>query len=147
MLEELMEYLTVFVASAVNMNYGVGLSITYGLSRFELFLFLSSGSVSGIILALVLGFRIRDWWRRKFGHPTKTEKASLTVQIWRRYGLIGLAFFSFVMGPIPPVAIALLSGMERKRILLYLGFGKLIWSLVFAFVGYGHLQRILAMVF
>ena len=142
-----MEYMSVFVASAVNMNYGVGLSITYGLSRFELFLFLSSGSISGIAIALVLGARIREWWRYKFGHPSKPEKPSLTLQVWRRYGLIGLAFFSCLMGPIPPVAIALLSGMERQRILLYLGCGKLVWSLVFAFLGYGHLQRIFAMVF
>ncbi len=147
MLNTIIQYLSVFLASAVNMNYGLGLSITYGLSRLELFLFLSSGSVAGIVLALMLGARIRDWWRKKFGHPEDAGEQSLLLRVWRKYGLMGLAFFSFLMGPIPPVAIALLSGMRRQRILAYLATGKFLWAVVFAFLGYGQIQRMLAMIF
>ena len=146
---ELLEYASVFLASALNLNYGLGLSVTYQLNQFELFLLMSTGSVFGITVALLLGARMREAWRSHF-HRTagkkegEKNKASLASEVWRRYGLIGLAFLSFAIGPFPPVAIALVAGIKKELIFLYLGAGKFFWSVVFAYLGYGHIQKVLA---
>lgn len=145
LLGQLFEYLSVFVASALNLNYGLGLSMTYQLQRFELFLLMSTGSIFGITISLLMGAKIRDWWRQKFGKET-SEKPSLTMQVWRRYGLLGLAFFTFLIGPLPPVAIALIAGIKKELIFLYLGAGKFFWSIVFAFIGYNQIQKVLAII-
>jgi membrane protein DedA with SNARE-associated domain len=142
---QLFEYVSVFVASALNLNYGLGLSMTYQLNRFELFLLMSTGSIFGISLALLMGAKIRDWWRQKYGKE-KEEKPSLTREVWRRYGLLGLAFFTFLIGPFPPVAIALIAGIKKELIFIYLSAGKFFWSAVFAYLGYSHIQKVLALI-
>lgn len=149
MLGDLIEYLSVFVASACNLNYGLGLSVTYDLTSFELFLLLSTGSIFGIGICLLLGAKFREWWRHRTNKRAtdhSERQPGFLVQIWQRYGLLGLAFFTFLIGPLPPVTLALLSGMKKESIFLYLGAGKFLWSLVFAFLGYGQLQKVLAMI-
>lgn len=148
MIGEIVEYLSVFIASALNLNYGLGLSVTYQLSSFELFLLLSTGSIFGVAACLVLGAQLREWWRRRFhaSHASDEQRPSFVLQIWRRYGLLGLAFLTFLIGPVPPVAIALISGMKKEMIFMYLSVGKFFWSGVFAFIGYGHIQKVLAMI-
>ncbi len=142
---ELLEYVSVFIASALNLNYGLGLSVTYSLSRFELFLLLSTGSIFGILLALLLGARIRKFWQTRFGKKQGTaHNPSLTLQVWQRFGLVGLAMLTIVMGPVPAVAVALIAGIKKELIFMYLSAGKFFWSVVFAFLGYGHLQKVLA---
>lgn len=142
---EFLEYVSVFIASALNLNYGLGLSVTYSLSRFELFLLLSTGSIFGILLALLLGARIRKFWQTRFGKKQgQANKPSLTLQVWQRYGLVGLAMLTIVMGPVPAVAVALIAGIKKELIFMYLSAGKFFWSVVFAFLGYGHLQKVLA---
>jgi hypothetical protein len=143
---ELLEYVSVFIASALNLNYGLGLSVTYSLSRFELFLLLSTGSIFGILLALLLGARIRKFWQSsRFGKKQEpSHKPSLTLQVWQRFGLVGLAMLTIVMGPVPAVAVALIAGIKKELIFMYLSAGKFFWSVVFAFLGYGHLQKVLA---
>lgn len=142
---ELLEYVSVFIASALNLNYGLGLSVTYSLSRFELFLLLSTGSIFGILLALLLGARIREFWQNRFGKKQRqANKPSLTLQVWQRYGLVGLAMLTIIMGPVPAVAVALIAGIKKELIFMYLSAGKFFWSVVFAFLGYGHLQKVLA---
>ena len=142
---ELFEYVSVFVASALNLNYGLGLSVTYSLSRFELFLLLSTGSIFGILLTLLLGARIREFWNARLSRKEgQVQRPSLTLQVWQRYGLVGLALLTVVMGPIPAVAVALIAGIKRELIFVYLSAGKFFWSVVFAFLGYSHLQKVLA---
>jgi len=142
---ELFEYVSVFIASALNLNYGLGLSVTYSLSRFELFLLLSTGSICGILLALMLGARIRRFWDRRFGKRSAgAQKPSLTLKVWQRFGLVGLALLTIVMGPVPAVGVALIAGIKKELIFVYLSAGKFFWSVVFAFLGYGHLQKVLA---
>ncbi len=154
MLGELIEYVSVFFASALNLNYGLGLSMTFGLSKFELFLLMSSGSVTGIIICLVLGAQLKMLWQKKIAgdsmsqsEPGQEGKGNLIARIWQRYGLWGLAVSTAFIGPVPPVAISLLSGLRKDLILLYLGIGKFFWSTVFAFLGHNYITKILESIF
>jgi membrane protein YqaA with SNARE-associated domain len=149
MFQAWLEKISVFVASALNLNYGLGLSVTYDLSRLELFLLLSTGSVSGVFICLLIGGSIQRWWKQRYDRSDASEarSAPLALRIWRRYGLWGLAFSAFLMGPIPPVAVSLLSGMRRQNILLYLGAGKFFWSAVFAYFGYEYLLQFFSSIF
>ena len=149
MFGEVLEYLSVFLASALNLNYGLGVSMTYELSREELFALMSTGSISGVAVCLLLGARVQNWWTRSMGHRPEGagHHPGMLMRVWQKYGLWGLAFFTFLIGPVPPVAISLISGLRKDMILLYLGAGKFLWSMVFAYLGYEHIAKMLAVLF
>ncbi|MCB0633476.1 MAG: hypothetical protein KDD15_27255, partial [Lewinella sp.] len=59
----------------------------------------------------------------------------LVMRIWQQYGLWGLALAGIWVGTIPSVAIALVSGMSKTRIFLFLTGGKIAWATLIALMG------------
>jgi len=131
-MEILAEYSSVILISMFRLYIGAGLSFAYGHAPLEQWLLMGSGSVAGVSLCLFLGSKIEKWWLQKIARRKKGGKAkasnhpSLIERIWQRYGLLGLAASTIFMGTIPSVAIALVSGLDRKRIFLYLSGGKIV---------------------
>jgi len=151
MWQDLLEYLSVFVASALNLNYAIGLSLTYQLDAVEQFVLMSTGSVAGVATCLMLGSRLIQFWEQRLAKTKSVANApareNLLFKIWRKYGLWGLAVCTVVVGPIPMVVITLLSGMNKQRIFYYLGGGKVFWSVVLTFVGHRFIRQLWETVF
>ncbi|WP_099155031.1 hypothetical protein [Flavilitoribacter nigricans] len=141
MLEVFAEYGSVIATSTLRLFLGAGLSLAYGHHPLELWLLTSTGSVLGVFLCLLLGNKIRSVWVRQMQKRNRTSitdappPPALVKKIWQRYGLWGLAGASIFLGTIPSVAIALVSGLEKRRIFLYLTGGKIAWSTLIAIIG------------
>ncbi len=152
MLEQLFESASVFVLSAFNLYYGFVLSTTYQQGWFEQFLLMSGGSWFGILACLLLGARLIALWNSKIARKSKkdqapSDKKPFLMRIWKKYGIWGLAFCTGFIGTIPTVTISLISGINRKYIMWYLGGAKIVWSIIFAFIGQAAITQIIEFFF
>ena len=141
MMAILAEYGSVIFTSMFRLYLGLGMSFAFQQNTLERLLLIGTGSVLGVLFCLSLGKRIEKWWlnrkarTQKSRNPTLPARKSIIERIWKQYGLFGLALFSIVMGTLPSVAIALVSGLDRQKIFLYLVLGKLSWLLLVVLIG------------
>lgn len=72
------------------------------------------------------------WPQQKF-----SPKSRRFVTIWKKYGLIGIAFFTPILFmPIPGVLIASTLEDSRKAILFHMLWSSVLWSVVFNLIAY-----------
>lgn len=138
---EILEFLSVAGMSALKVIPGVGLAMLYELTALEIFLTLFVGGMIGIIGFSFFGTRIRQWQKRRrmkknVVKKMKIKRARRIVKIWRKYGLVGVAFLTPpLISPPFGVAIAVAFGERMERILLYMGISMAFWAGVFALLG------------
>jgi len=152
MIQQLFESASVFVLSAFNLYYGFMLSTTYRQGGVEQFLLMSGGSWFGILACLFLGARLIALWNNKIARKSSKNKEEknkepFLTRVWKRYGIWGLAFCTGFIGTIPTVTISLISGIDRNLILWYLGGAKIVWSIIFAWVGQAALSQLIEALF
>jgi hypothetical protein len=145
---EVLELLSVVGMSSLKVLPGVGLALLYELTALEIFLTIFIGGMAGIITFSFFGTRIRAWRKkrrmaRNIVKKVKIKRARRIVRIWRKYGLVGVAFLTPpLISPPFGVAIAVAFGERMERILLYMGISMAFWAAVFAIVG----EQILALI-
>ncbi len=153
MLQILFESASVFIFSAFNLYYGFALSITYDQNALEQILFMVGGSLFGIVGSIFFGKTLQMIWqtkiqsRRKGITAQKKDKPNFITKVWQKYGLWGLAFCTGFIGTIPVVMAALLSGIHRNKIVLYLGTARVAWTLFYVFIGQRAINHIIALIF
>lgn len=152
MFQQIFESISVIILSAFNLYYGFCLSITYDQNHIEQFLFMSVGSLIGILACILLGAQLLAFWKRKISKkqekaPEKAQKPSFLMRIWQKYGIWGLAFCTGFIGTIPTVIVSLLTGTDKYSIFWYLGGAKVLWAIFYTFVGQAAVEGILAAIF
>lgn len=142
MIMEFLEYLLVMGLSSSKVLLGVASAVGFDMDFSEIFLTVGVGGILGIALYATLGKEIRDWFlrrRRAKGIPVKNltaariKKLRMLIRIWKRFGIVGIAFLTPPLLT-PPVgtAIALAFGERVSKIVLYFGASMVAWSLIFA---------------
>ncbi len=109
-MELILQYLTIYLLSAVKFIFGPALGVTYGLSIPETVILNTLGMVTPAYLLRIFGDRIRDIFRRWFIRKDQrifTRRNRIFVRVWRRWGLPGVAFLvPIILMPIPGAIIA-----------------------------------------
>ncbi len=130
----LLKYISVFLASMVKFVVGSGMGIAGGLSVSETVLFSVLGMMTSVLLFSSLGDGLRRRFRGLF-RPQKvrvfTQRNRRLVRIWRRYGLLGIAFLTPVLlSPVVGTLIATSFGESPRRVVAHMLVSALFWGIV-----------------
>jgi hypothetical protein len=138
MLEDIGQYIVIFLSSMLKFIGGPLLGKLYGLSIIETAIFTSLGMMASVyIFSSFFGNKIHDWILKTFYKDRKlfSKKNRRTVKIWRAYGLKGIAFLTpILLTPIGGTIVAASFGESRKRIFKYMLLSAVFWACIFSFL-------------
>ncbi len=139
MWEELLRAAPVYFASMLKFVFGPLGGYAAGLQLITTIVVTVAGTMTVVLLLTFAG----DWIRlriffRFFGKPNKfSARSRKFVGIWKRYGLIGVAFLTpLLLTPIGGTLLAVSSGSPKEKIILYMFISASAWSVLFSFVVY-----------
>jgi uncharacterized membrane protein len=139
---ELVAYLTVLVAAAIpwlEVLLVVPAGIIAGLPPAPVAVVAAVGNVATLVPLVLGGERLRAWWRRRRsrrrgedderGDEAPSARSGRAARLFERYGLPGLAALGPLLTGIHVAAVvALAAGAERRRTVLWLSAGVIVWS-------------------
>ncbi|WP_242929406.1 small multi-drug export protein [Pontibacter vulgaris] len=103
-----------------------------GLSYFETFLFTVAGMMTSVVIFSIIGRAFSEWMakrRREKKEPVFTRKNRRIVQVWQRFGIIGIAFLTPIfLTPILGTVVAALFGAPRKLIFVHMLWSAVLWG-------------------
>lgn len=131
---ELAKYATVFFFGAVKFLFAPIFGVSLGVSFLPMFLLTVSGMMTSVTIFTYAGLPIREAMLKRFWKKRKvfTKQNRRIVRIWRKYGVVGVAFFTpSFFSPIIGTLIAVSFGEHKGRILFYMFLSALFWGVVF----------------
>jgi uncharacterized membrane protein len=147
---ELVAYLSVLVAAAIpwlEVLLVVPAGIIAGLPPVPVVAVAAVGNVATLIPLVVGGDRLRSWWQRRRHArraeeaagaaatpgdvPASSKRSGRATRLFERYGLPGLAALGPLLTGVHVAAIvALAAGADRRRTLLWLTGGVVVWAVI-----------------
>ncbi|WP_439880425.1 hypothetical protein ACSX1A_14860 [Pontibacter sp. MBLB2868] len=111
---------------------------TLGLSYMESVLLTVAGMMTSVIIFSIVGraFSKRvSTMRRAKRKPIFSKKNRRVVQIWKRFGVTGVAFLTpILLTPIFGTVVAALFGASRKHIFIHMLWSAIFWSALLNFM-------------
>jgi hypothetical protein len=93
------------------------------------------GSMVGVGAVAGAGDAVRAWLVRRRGSSTAAGHGRL-YQVWVRYGVIGWGLVSpLVFAPAMGTAIAMALGAPRRRLIVSMGAGVVVWTSILVIAG------------
>ena len=131
----ILQFFTVFFTAMFELWVAIPIGIGFKLNPIITIIATFLGATVGSILVILLGNGIQKLILR--GHNQKIEKETTMKKIWNKYGVIGLGLLSPLLTGAPlGIAIGLLFNAEKKKLLIFVVLGILIWSIVLTFIGF-----------
>ena len=129
---EVLKYLSVYLVSMVKFFGGPVTGVTLGLSYTESVLLTVAGMMTSVVIFSIIGraFSKRVSARRRSKSiPVFSKKNRRVVQIWKKFGIMGVAFLTpILLTPIFGTVVAALFGASRKHIFLHMLWSAFFWS-------------------
>ncbi|MFD2512680.1 hypothetical protein ACFSRY_02270 [Pontibacter locisalis] len=129
---EILKYLSVYLVSMVKFFGGPVTGVTLGLSYTETVLLTIAGMMTSVVIFSIIGRAFSKWMsarRRAKKQPVFNKKNRRVVQVWRMFGIIGVAFLTpVIFTPIFGTVVAALFGASQKRIILHMLWSAVFWS-------------------
>lgn len=129
---EVLKYLSVYLVSMVKFFGGPVTGVTLGLSYTESVLLTVAGMMTSVVIFSIIGraFSKRVSARRRSKSiPVFSKKNRRVVQIWKKFGITGVAFLTpILLTPIFGTVVAALFGASRKHIFLHMLWSAFFWS-------------------
>ena len=130
----IIQFFTVFFTAMFEIWVAIPIGIGFKLNPIITIIATFLGASAGSVLVILLGNGIQKLILR--GHNQKIEKETTMKKIWNKYGVIGLGLLSPLLTGAPlGIAIGLLFNAEKKKLLIFVVLGILIWSIVFTLIG------------
>ncbi|MGV3559928.1 hypothetical protein [Larkinella arboricola] len=136
---EIAKYLSVLVASMVKFIGGPVTGVAVGLSWVETWLFTAAGMMASVVLVTYAGAALRTLWNRyRPSAPRRfTARTRLAVRVWKRSGMVGIAFLTpLLLTPIGGTILAVSFRVSRSLIFSYMLISALFWGVVFTLIVY-----------
>ena len=130
---DLLKYISVIVTSMFKFLIGPPVGYQLDLSFLESFLLTTLGMMAGVIVFTFLGRQIKIHIYDRFIRPKQlfTPRNRRIVRVWRKYGLLGIAFLTPIfLSPPGGTLIAVSFGEKRRRIFLYMFVSGAFWSFI-----------------
>lgn len=132
MLEEIVKYLTVYLASAVKFIFGPTLGVAFGFNVFVTGTLSILGTMTTVYILTYFGENIRNLSQKIFKPKKKkvfTKRKRKFVKIWKQYGIIGIAFLTpILLTPIGGTLVANALGCKKEDIFKYMWISSILWS-------------------
>ncbi|MBC7919651.1 MAG: hypothetical protein H7Z75_01020 [Ferruginibacter sp.] len=132
----LVKYFTVYLLSTLKFIGGPASGLVFGMNWPETALLTIAGMMTSVVVFSMLGKKAKQWISHRFGKKEKlfTRANRRKVNIWRKYGLAGVAFLTPVfLTPIGGTLLASSFGESKGRIWGYMFVSAVFWGVVFSF--------------
>ena len=136
-MERFIDYLVVFAMSMFKFIFGCVGGAVRGFSYFETLIVTVFGMMTSVIIFTYFGIAIRNWFYIAFKKKRKifSRRSRRLVKIWRKYGIIGVAFLTpLFFSPIGGTLIAVSFGERKERIFFHMFWSAVLWAAIFAFI-------------
>ncbi len=141
----IVQYLLVFIFAAipwVEILVVIPIAIGLGLNPFFVGIFAFVGNIATVYLLIIFHRRIATWWaERKSRDPDKptenddTGRSSRARQLWKKYGIAGLALAAPIVTGVHLAAfIAMLAGSRGRVVGWWMTVSMAIWTVVIVIV-------------
>ncbi|MDX5419841.1 MAG: small multi-drug export protein [Hymenobacteraceae bacterium] len=132
--------MSVYLISMVKFIGGPLAGVSMGLSYLETVFFTAAGMMTSVVIFSFIGRAASRWYsqyRRDRQKPVFGSKSRRIVRIWRKFGIIGVAFFTpLVLTPVFGTIVAAVFGVPRRQIFIHMLWSAVFWSLVLTFMVY-----------
>ena len=108
-----------------------------GFSYFETVWITVFGMMTSVIIFTYFGIAIRNWFFRTFYRKRKifSKRSRRIVRIWRKYGIVGVAFLTPVLfSPIVGTLIAVSFGEDKRRIFFHMIWSAVLWAVILSYI-------------
>ena len=130
------DVLTVFLVGMTGMWKGLSMGFILQVSPFYIFLSTALSAVLGVLLLFFFGTKIRNYLIKRRFKKGKSKKEKKALQLFEKYGHIGLGFFgTLVIGPPMTIVLGLTIVKQQKPFLYWTIAGCVAWSLVLTLLG------------
>lgn len=127
-----LQLLSVAAIALVSFYAAVPAGIAMGLPTLLVWAATLAGALLGIAVIVLAGDTFRTWLVRRFGRGGAREGGRLR-RVWDSYGVIGWGLLApLLVGTGLAAAIGVALGAERRRLVLWLGAGAVLWTTVLA---------------
>ncbi|WP_375562890.1 hypothetical protein ACE193_10315 [Bernardetia sp. OM2101] len=136
-MERFIDYLVVFAMSMFKFIFGCVGGAVRGFSYFETVLITVLGMMTSVVIFTFFGIAIRNWFFIAFKRKRKvfSKRSRRIVKIWRKYGIIGVAFLTPVLfSPIVGTLISISFGERKERIFFHMLWSAILWAVILSYI-------------
>lgn len=136
---EILKGITIFLLTMLKFIAGPTLGYAAGFDFLTTVLITIGGMMASVILFTYLGVFLREKIINRFFKRKKvfSAKSRRFVTIWKKYGIVGVAFLTpLLLTPIGGTIVLTSFGSSKKSILLSMLASAVFWSLVFVSLVY-----------
>ncbi|MCF0049762.1 hypothetical protein MUK70_23390 [Dyadobacter chenwenxiniae] len=134
-----LKYLSVALASTLKFFGGPIAGVVLKLTWIETAICSAIGMMFSVLILTYVGGAIQDFIKKRRKTPPKkfSRTNRIAVNIWKRFGIIGIAFltpplFTPLFGPILAVAFK----VPRASIFLWMSTSAIIWGLAISYIAH-----------
>ncbi len=133
---EIVKLLTVFGLGAVSLSTAILTGLALGLPPAVAGIAAAAGSLLGVWVVAFLGEGVRTRLLQWRGGKDQARREGSISRLWSRYGVAGLGLLIPLLFNTPlGTAIAITLGAPARRLVLWLSFGIILWSIVVTAAG------------
>ena len=137
-MEELIKYLTVYSSSGIKFIFGPTFGAAFGYSVFLTGTLTLLGTMTSVYIVTFFGEdikRLKDRLFKPKEQKTFTKRKRQFVRIWKKYGIIGIAFLTpILLTPIGGAILANALGSKKSDIFKYMWLSCFFWSYTITWV-------------
>lgn len=125
--------LTLFALGVAELWAAAPAGAAMGFDPLPVFAVAAAGAVSGGVVVVLLGERVKAWLEKKKEREKLEKRRGLLYRVWLRYGVIGWGLLApLLVGSPLGAALGLALGAPPRRLLPWLCAGSVLWSAVFS---------------
>lgn len=135
MMETFLELLGIYFLCGFKFIAGPLLGTAAGFNLITTCFITVAGMMTSVIIFTLAGQKLKKYWESKFtrSRPKFSKKNRRIVTIWRKYGEIGIAFFTpLFLTPIGGTLIMVSFGVKKNRILSLMLLSGTFWAIFFS---------------
>jgi hypothetical protein len=134
-METLSSILLVFMAGLLELWMAIPLGLALKLPPITVAFISALGSITAVFLVILVSAPLRDRFLKwRYGEVPPKSRA---LQIWNRYGVVGLGLLSpLIFGALLGTAVGIALGAEKKYLLLWMTVGIAMWSVALTAGGF-----------
>ncbi len=135
MIEKIITLLGIYFLCCFKFIAGPILGSAAGYSVIECILVTVAGMMTSVVLFTLIGSKVKALFEGHFQKKPRlvfSRKNRKIVHVWRKYGEIGIAFFTpLVLTPIGGTLIMVSFGVKKRHIYLHMLWSACFWATIF----------------
>jgi uncharacterized membrane protein (DUF106 family) len=133
------KYFTVYALSMLKFIFGPTMGTTFGFHWTVTAIITVAGMMTSVVLFSLMGNKAKNWIMKRFQRNRRlfTPRNRKTVNIWRKYGLTGVAFLTpILLTPIGGTILAVSFGEAKGKIFLYMLCSAVFWGILMSVIAH-----------